>query len=130
MAMSDAHKAALAEGRAQARTIKAYLGVLNDRKPGRPVTPESLKARLARIEEKLATEPDPLKRLDLVQQRIDVHDALSRIDAASALDELEAGFVQVAAAYSERKGITYAAWRQVGVPVAALDRAGIGRTRA
>ena len=36
-------------------------------------------------------------------------------------------FVQVAATYSARKGISYAAWRAVGVDAAVLNKAGIGR---
>jgi hypothetical protein len=128
--MSDAHKAALAEGRIQARTIKAYLEALEKRRPGRPITPESLNARLARVDEKLAAETDVLKRLDLIQQRIDIHEALAQAYTASAHEELEAGFVDCAAAYSRRKGISYTAWREAGVPAATLKRAGISRGRA
>lgn len=128
MAMTDEHKVALAEGRAQARTIKLYLEALGDRRPGRPVTPKSLKARLVRIEEKLETEDDVLKRLDLIQRRIDVREALAKAYAASKVDELEAAFVDVAYAYSERKGVTYAAWREIGVRAATLERAGISRS--
>lgn len=130
MAMSEAHKAALAEGRAQARTIKAYLQTLEKRRPGRPVTPESLNAKLERIDQALADETDVLKRLDLVQQRINTHEALARAYRASANEELEAGFVECAAAYSQRKGISYAAWREVGVPAATLKQAGIKRSRS
>jgi hypothetical protein len=78
----------------------------------------------------LATETDVLKRLDLVQQRIDVHEALARAYRASAHEELEAGFVDCAAAYSARKGISYAAWREVGVPAATLKTAGVSRSRS
>jgi hypothetical protein len=35
--------------------------------------------------------------------------------------------VETARTYGERKGITYAAWRELGVPPAVLKRAGIGR---
>jgi len=126
--MSEAHKAALAEGRTQARTIKAYLESLQSRRPGRPVTPESLNARLVRVDEKLAAETNVLKRLELYQQRIDIHESLARAYNASAHQELEAGFVDCAAAYSERKGITYGAWREVGVPAATLKAAGIRRS--
>lgn len=130
MAMSDAHKAALAEGRVQARMIKAYLEALEERRPGRAVTPESLKSRLVRIDERLETEDDVLRRLELIQQRINLHEALAKAYAASAIDELEVGFVEYAAAYSERKGITYGAWREIGVPAATLKKAGIARTRS
>ena len=128
MAMSDAHKAALAEGRRQARAIKAYLEALADRRPGRPVTPDTLKAKIARVDSKLETETDVLRRLDLVQQRIDAHASLAKAYQAAAHEELEAGFVECAAAYSDRKGISYAAWREAGVPAAVLKKAGVRRS--
>jgi hypothetical protein len=129
MAMSEAHKAALAEGRRQSRAIKQYLVAVGRRRPGRPVTPESIRERIARIEAKLAEETDPLKRVDLHQTKLDATAALEEAETAADLDELEAGFVATAAAYSERKGISYAAWREEGVPAAVLKRAGIRRSR-
>jgi hypothetical protein len=39
----------------------------------------------------------------------------------------EKAFVKVAKAYSQRQGISYAAWRKVGVPPAVLKAAGLGR---
>ena len=39
----------------------------------------------------------------------------------------EADFVAAARPYSERKRISYAAWRELGVPPAILKRAGISR---
>jgi hypothetical protein len=43
------------------------------------------------------------------------------------LSALEREFAKVAQAYSQRKGISYAAWRELGVPADVLKRAGIGR---
>ncbi len=40
---------------------------------------------------------------------------------------LEEGFVKAAKNYSERKGITYAAWREAGIDASVLRRAGIRR---
>jgi hypothetical protein len=42
---------------------------------------------------------------------------------------LEKDFVKVARAYGSRKGISYTAWRSVGVSAGVLQRAGIARTR-
>ena len=123
--MSDEHKAALAEGRRQARAIKAYLEALGNRRPGRPVTPESLRARLAKIEEQLAGATDPLRKVELIQRRLDTEDALERIAAPVDMAALEKGFVDSAAGYSARKGISYSAWREAGVPAAVLRRAGM-----
>lgn len=128
MPMSKEHKDALARGRREARAIKAYLEALGNRRPGRPVTPETLQARIDRIDERLAAEQDPLKKVDLVQQRIDAAEALKRVEASADLDALEKGFVDHAKGYSERKGISYAAWREAGVPAGVLRKAGLSRT--
>jgi hypothetical protein len=126
--MSKEHKDALARGRREARAIKAYLEALGNRRPGRPVTPESLQARIDRLDEKLAAETDPLKKVDLVQQRLDAVEALKRVEASADLDALEEGFIDHAKGYSERKGISYAAWREAGVPAGVLRKAGLSRT--
>jgi hypothetical protein len=47
------------------------------------------------------------------------------VDSAS----VEKEFVEVAKSYSERKGITYSAWREAGVSAQTLREAGIPRTR-
>jgi chromosome segregation ATPase len=129
MPMSEEHKAALAQGRRESRAIKAYLEALGSRRPGRPVTADSVRKRIESIDEKLATEDDPLKQLDLRQERLDAEAALKEVEAKEDIDELEKSFVETAKSYSERKGISYAAWRQVGVPASVLKEAGVPRTR-
>ena len=129
MAMSDAHKKALAEGRRQSAAIKRYLDALGSKRPGRPVTPDSIEKRIDGLKQKISAEKDPLKRVELVQLRMDLEDALKSATAAGDLVRLEADFVAHAAAYSERKGITYSAWRESGVSADALKKAGIRRTR-
>jgi len=47
-----------------------------------------------------------------------------RIDIAS----LEKAFVKAAGPYSEAKGISYATWREFGVPAEVLGKAGISRS--
>lgn len=126
--MTAEHKAALAEGRAQGRAVRAYLDALESHRPkrGRKRTPESMKKRLAAIESELEG-ADPMRRLQLVQERMDLEAALARSEETIDLTELEDAFVKAAAAYGARKGITYGAWREVGVPAAMLKRAGITR---
>jgi len=129
MTMSQTHKDALAEGRKQAREIKAYLNAIQARKPGRPVSKESLQERLTRIDSQIGDATNPLKELDLRQARLDVEAQLASLGEVENFDELEAGFVTHAKAYSDRKGISYTAWRQIGVPAATLRSAGIKETR-
>lgn len=129
MAMSDDHKAALARGRAEARAIKRYLEALGNRRPGRPVTASSLKDRIAKLEQQIEEETDALRRVELVQKRIDNEASLKTLGDGADMAELERDFVAHAKAYSERKGIGYQAWREAGVSAAALKAAGIPQTR-
>lgn len=129
MPMSEEHKAALAQGRRESRAIKAYLEALGSRRPGRPVTAESVRKRIASIDERVQTEDDPLKQLELRQEKIDAQNALKEVESKEDIDELEKAFIQAAKSYSERKGISYTAWRQVGVPARVLKEAGVPRTR-
>jgi hypothetical protein len=129
MAMSQDHKDALAEGRKQSRAIKAYLGAIQARKPGRPVTKDSIATRLRKVNAQLETSSDPLKSVQLVQTKLELEGQLAQVGSAVDLPALEKEFVTHARAYSDRKGISYTAWRQVGVPAATLKAAGIKETR-
>jgi hypothetical protein len=126
--MSDAHKAALAEGRNEGRAVRRYLEALEANRPkrGRKRTPDSMQKRLDRIEAEIV-DADPLRRLQLVQERLDLQRALASSDAKEDLSQYEADFVKAAKGYSKRKGISYAAWRELGVPASTLKAAGIGR---
>lgn len=129
MQMSDEHKAALAQGRREARAIKAYLQALESRRPGRPVSKESLTRRLEKVKEKLETTDNPLETVDLIQAKLNIGKALDQVESAEDISLLEAGFVEHAASYSERKGVSYTAWREFGVPASVLRSAGIKETR-
>ncbi len=129
MAMSAEHKAALVQGRKEAKAIKSYLEALAARKPGRPVTKDSVEKKLASIDARLKEERDPLRRVDLHQSRIEAEGSLTSLSDTSDIDSLEKEFTKVAKAYADRKGISYAAWRGAGVPAATLKKAGIARTR-
>jgi len=85
-----------------------------------------MQKRLEAIEEKLP-DADPLTRLQLVQERMDLQRQLEVADSSVDLQELEDEFVKAAPDYSRRKGITYAAWREAGIDPAVLRRAGIRR---
>jgi hypothetical protein len=126
--MSAAHKAALAEGRSQSKAVRQYLEALEAHKPkrGRKRTPESIKKRLDALESQIES-ADPLKRLQLVQERMDLANELTRMEDKPDLEALEKSFARNAKAYGARKGITYAAWRELGVPPTALKAAGITR---
>tara|TARA_B100001123_G_scaffold444615_1_gene593939 strand:+ start:1370 stop:1756 length:387 start_codon:yes stop_codon:yes gene_type:complete len=122
--MSDAEKA-------ETRAVRDYLKALeaNQSTRGRKRTPASVQAQIdaanAAMDGASAT-----KRLALVQQRLDLEAELEQLQAAGNVDlsALEADFVAHAAAYSGKRGISYAAWREVGVPAPVLKAAGIRRS--
>jgi hypothetical protein len=121
----------MAAGRRDGRAVRDYLDALRAHKPrpGRPRSTERMQARLAAIEAELA-DADSIDELRLLQERRDLRADLDSADAADNLTELEARFVEVARSYSQSKGISYATWREFGVPAAVLSQAGISRSRS
>ncbi len=127
--MSDQHKAALARGRTEGKTVRAYLDALRANKPkrGRKRTTDTIHKRLAAIDVQLP-DADPLSELRLVQERRDLAAELESIDQRVDLESFETDFIKVAKSYSERQGISYAAWREVGVAPSVLTKAGLTRS--
>src|SRR5262249_645224 len=88
--MSAAHKAALAEGRNDARAVKAYLDFLTANRPkrGRKRTVESVKKRLAAIEDAIEDAPT-LQALQMAQERIDLERELQDLETPRAAAGVE-----------------------------------------
>ncbi len=128
--ISDEHLEALANGRSEGTAIRKYLTALETHKPkrGRKRSPESMKKRLSAIDQELK-KADPLTRLLLTQEKMDLDAALASEDDFVDMKALEEAFVKAAKGYATRKKISYAAWREAGVDAAVLKRAGIERTR-
>ncbi len=126
--MTDEHKAALAKGRLEGRIVRDYLEGLRATKPkrGRKRTPETITKRLGAIDAELAS-ASPIEELLLIQERRDLQAELAAKSSSIDMDALEAEFVGVAKSYSDSKSISYASWRDVGVPASTLKRAGISR---
>jgi hypothetical protein len=126
--MTDEHKAALAKGRLEGRIVRDYLEGLRATKPkrGRKRTPETITKRLGAIDTELAS-ASPIEELLLIQERRDLQAELAAKSSSIDMDALEAEFVGVAKSYSDSKSISYASWRDVGVPASTLKRAGISR---
>ena len=82
------------------------------------------------IQQRLEAEPDPAKRLELIQRRLDAQERLAAADSDEPdVETLEKAFIKVAQGYAQRKRMSYTAFRELGVPAAALKQAGIARTR-
>ena len=124
--MSVTHKQALAEGRESSRHVRAYIDALEKNRPkrGRKLDRDAVKKRIELIDENLKT-AGGFERLNLL---VDKQALLGKLDGADAtidLSDLRAKFIVHAKAYGERRNITYATWRSVGVPAADLKAAGI-----
>jgi hypothetical protein len=104
--MSAEHKRALAAGREEGRAVRAYLEALEAHRPkrGRKRTAESISRRLEQIDAALS-DADPLARVHLAQERLDLQSALEAGDDAVDMSALEQNFIAVAGAYAERKGL-------------------------
>ena len=108
--------------------MRRYLETIEAHKPkrGRKRTSDAVQKRLTVINEQLP-DADALTRLHLVQERMNLEAELASSDNTVDIQGLEDDFVAAAAPYGGRKGITYAAWRQLGVDPAVLRKAGIRR---
>lgn len=129
--MSADHKAALAKGREEGRVVRRYLEALESNRPrrGRKRTPESIRKRLAAIDTSMPG-VDPLSRLHMVEEKQRLEAELSHTGDTVDMAALEKSFIKVARIYGERKGISYSAWRTVGVSASVLQQAKIPRTRS
>jgi len=121
-----------AQEKANNRAVRDYLDALsaNTRKRGRKRTIESVKARISAIEYAMDA-ASTSKRLSLIQERLDLNAELAAMNEANSVDmgSLEAGFVKAASSYGTQRGISYTAWREIGVSATTLKAAGIPRTR-
>ncbi len=124
--MSDEHKERLAVGREQSRIVREYLNTLGPARRGRKRTAESVERKLQQVMEQLSTATDPLTRLQLHAEAERLEHELGDFEEVDAA-EIEQEFVRVAADYSKRKGISYNAWRNLGVPASVLREAGVSR---
>lgn len=126
--MSDAHKKALATGREQGRAVRSYLEWLELRTPRRGRKRDTSPERMAEIDEQIAETDSVLQRLQLIQLRHDLEAAADAEEDPREEERVRRAFVKVARAYGRSKGISYASWREIGVPAAVLREAGITRS--
>lgn len=89
-----------------------------------PFDTAKAQARLKSLYERIGRTTNPLVRLNLVQQHLDLS---NEIKAHEGFAALEAEFTELIAAYASAKGLGYRALREAGVPVKVLTEAGIVR---
>jgi len=124
--LTASHKQALSDGRRMASVVDRYLIALESNKPkrGRKRTKDTVAKQLAAVEAELASAKG-LRKVQLLQDRINLTDELNANDASTEMSALEAEFVKVAKSYSDSKGVTSAAWKAFGVPADVLRQAGL-----
>ena len=112
-----------------AATVKRYLDELAaPKRRERPASEAAkLRARIERTQERLKTTTSVLARLQLHQQLVELHERARATEAppATSLYDLEQAFIEVAAGWAARKGVSYDDLRSAGVPARVLRRAGI-----
>src|SRR6266446_9573403 len=87
-------------------------------------TAHSVKKNLTEVNQSLKTAAGS-SRLELIQRRRDLEVELAGMQAGgSDISALEKAFVKVGKSYASRKSISYAAFREFGVPADILKRAG------
>lgn len=125
--MTQSHKDALKDGRERGQIVRRYLNAIESAKPrrGRPITPEGLRKSIEKIDANLATEKDPLRKLDLVQSKIKKQKDLEEFESPIDMVALENEFVRVAKDYNDSKKLSPEAWLELGVPREVLRRAGL-----
>ena len=125
--MTQSHQLALKVGRERGQIVRRYLKAIESAKPrrGRPVTPEGLRKSIEKIDADLATENDPLRKLDLVQSKIKKQKDLEEFESPIDMVALENEFIRVAKDYNDSKQLSPEAWLELGVPREVLRRAGI-----
>ena len=108
--------------------VRRYLDALEMNRPkrGRKRTPQSIQKRLADIGAELE-ESSAFQSLHLIQEQKDLEAELASLEQKTDISDLETEFVKVAKSYSERRGISYSTWRDVGVEASVLKEAGISR---
>src|ERR1022692_2496956 len=95
--MSDAHKKALAKGREEGLVVRRYLEALEAARPrrGRRRTPDSMEKRLKTVAELLEIEENPLTRLHLIQEQLDLENELAASDESIDVESPEKDFAKV-----------------------------------
>jgi hypothetical protein len=125
--MTQSHRTALKVGRERGQIVRRYLKAIESAKPrrGRPITAEGLRKSIEKIDADLATEKDPLRKLDLVQSKIKKQKDLEEFESPIDMVALENEFIRVAKDYNDSKELSPEAWLELGVPREVLRRAGI-----
>lgn len=113
------HTPEMHEKNNRSKTVSLYLRSLE----GDTASPEEIRRKIAKLTEKIA-KTSGVNKLRLIQDRLDLRSRLNNIKDTTSLEER---FIAVAAQFSVENGISWSAWRVIGVPVKVLEAAKIPR---
>lgn len=107
--------------------VKRYLILLGtQRKKPTPEDMATTRRKLESVEERITRCTDPLVRLGLHQEAIDLQDALTRQEFEEGdFEQIEQEFIERVAEWAKRKRISYEVLRTAGVSAAVLRQAGM-----
>lgn len=125
--LTEQHKQQMRIGRQQSAAVRHYLQAIatvggNVQDPAAQI--ERAKTKLSDLESGIPNS-NPIERLKLTQEVLNLKGRISKLSALNEVTDAEGPFVECAKAFSDRFGITRAAWKAQGVPGEVLDKAGI-----
>lgn len=113
--MTDEAKENMVMGQRAMRAVDAYLNYLDKKPVRRRVKP-------ADLERKIEAEANLAHKVILIAQ---MHEAIRSAEQAIVDESIEDEFVKYSPWFSQQHNITYAVWREMGVPSKVLSKAGI-----
>lgn len=113
--------------RNEREAVRVYLERLRSDRVGRSESRQVVHRELSWVESELLDVRDSVGELRLLQNRQHLLRELNAIDGDldSAGSSDERAFIVAAASYGRRQGVSFAAWRAIGVPADVLRSAGI-----
>lgn len=117
------------QGRVESAAIRRYLDALKielaPKRRGRRRTPDEIRTEVAKLDDTIKGGVDALEEVRLRQRRLMLVSDLQETEPKVKSADFEDGFVKAVKPYSERQGIAYDVWREIGVPVVVLRKAGL-----
>jgi hypothetical protein len=107
--------------------VKRYLTLLEmQRKKPTPEDMATTRRKLEVVEERIGRCKDPLARLGLHQEAINLQDEITRLEFEEGdFEQVEEEFIEHVAEWAKRKKISYRVLRTAGVSAAVLHQAGM-----
>ncbi len=121
-------KKTMAEGRERSRVIDLYIKALETHKYRKrfrnKFDTEAMESKISQLDSEISRTVGVAKLL-LIKTRGDLANQVGTQGRAEEFEHLEAAFISIAKQFSIDRGISYDNWREIGVPVRTLAKAGV-----